>query len=226
MMKCAKCGKTIEGDQMLFCPWCGAKLRDEGPDGEVAGWIRKALASSSIPERKKILEAASVACPGSREIAWEMVFIGHPDPNPPRGRMDFSIIKSWLLQIYRKPGEFSDERRARMRQEIFGDPQLLSCLAGFDQPEQKLREYLDRLCTEYLEIFLEEDNRLMGNWFGLRLGGKNKEKLLAAPVAEMMARIRADEALTGEQRDLLRTALYQAYARRAGGHTEYLDNLI
>ena len=68
---CGKCGKTIEGEGVQFCPYCGEKLavRTEAPR-EDAGepWVRKAREVTSYPERKKILEQGLTACPDSREI--------------------------------------------------------------------------------------------------------------------------------------------------------------
>ena len=42
----------------------------------------------------------------------------------------------------------------------------------------------------------------------------------------MIARIRADEKLSPEQREQLWKALYQGYAARANGNTEYLDEML
>ena len=227
-MICSRCGKTIEVEGVAFCPYCGAKLETEtAPDArneEAEKWISKALSMKSYPERKKILQKGLEACPDSREIRWEMLFIGEPEEKRPRG-IDFSIIKSWILEIYRVPGDFSAERRDRMRAQLFDAPELKECFALFEHPEDKQREYLQRLCREYVELFLEGSNLIMGNIFGFRLE-RNKKKKLAVPVAEMIVRIKADEKLLPEQREQLWKAMYQAYGARTGGKTEYLDEMI
>ena len=108
---CGQCGKTVEGDGVAFCPYCGAKLPEtaekaEPVNAEAEKWIRKALAVTSYPERKKILLKGLEACPGDREIEWELLFVG--EQGRQRGQVfDFSIIKSWVLEIYRQPGIFS-----------------------------------------------------------------------------------------------------------------------
>ena len=226
-MTCNQCGKYIEGDGIAFCPYCGAKLTagENGPRNEEAEkWIRKALGVNSYPERKKILQEGLKACPDSREIAWEMLFVGEEPPKHTRG-IDYSVIKSWILEIYFKPEEFNEEKRDRMRAELFDAPQLKECLNRFDNPEDKQREYLQRLCTEYVELFLEGSNQVMGNIFGFHIE-RNKEKRLAAPVAHMIELIRADEKLSPEQREQLWKAMYQGYAARNGGRTEYLDERL
>lgn len=224
-MNCRQCGKEIPNAEMLFCPYCGAKLGAEpekkaSPEAEE--WLRRALAVTSLPERKKILEQARAACPDEPAIEWEWLFIGHPDPKPRRGRMDFSIIKCFLLQIYRKPEEFLPERREVMRQEIFGDPQLQRCMDMAEDPQKLLDDYLLRLTREYIELFLEEDNEVMGNIFGFRIG-RNKAKRLAGPVAGILQRIEADEGLAEGQRRQLLSAFYRSFAQRMGGETSWLD---
>ena len=225
---CSQCGKTIEGEGMAFCPYCGAKLQTETipeiRNEEAEKWVRKALAVNSYPERKKILQKGLEACPDSREIAWEMLFIGEQAAKRSKG-LDFSIIKSWILEIYLKPGEFSEEQKEKMRTQLFDAPELLRTLNLFENPEDKQREYLQRICREYVELFLEGSNLIMGNIFGFRLE-RNKEKRLAGPVAQMIERIRADEKLLPQQREQLWKALYQAYGTRTGGKMEYLDEML
>ena len=112
-----------------------------------------------------------------------------------------------------------------MRAQLFDAPELRQCLARFSDPEAKQKEYLLRLCEEYVALFLEGNNRIMGNIFGFQID-RNKEKKLAAPVAEMIGRIRKDEKLLPEQREQLWKALYQGYAARVNGKTEYIDALL
>ena len=232
---CVQCGRRVEGEEMAFCPYCGAKLAADASgacgkdgtkeEGEGRRWVRKALAMTAYPDRKRILLQGLAACPGDREILWELLFIGEEEKKKRGFALDFSIIKSYILSIYLNPGDFSSEQRERMRARLFEDPQLRACLALFEDPEQKQREYIRRLCREYVEIFLEGNSRIMGKWFGFQLD-RNREKKLAAPVGEMIRRIRADDHLTPEQRELLWKSMADAYAARTGGSTEYLDSLL
>ena len=227
-MICRQCGKTIENEEAAFCPYCGTKLAAEkAPETvneEAEKWIRKARAINSYPEKKKILLKGLEACPGDRDIEWELLFIG--EEGPKKGwALDFSIIKCWVLELYRKPGEFSEEKRNSMRSQLFEAPQLVSCLQKFEDPKQKQQEYLLRLCREYTEIFLEGDSQVMGKLFGFSLE-RNKEKRLAVPAAQMIERMKVDEKLLPEQREQLWKAMYQAYAVRAQDNTQYLDEQL
>ncbi len=226
-MICTQCGKTIEEEQAAFCPFCGTKIIPAGTrkaqaDPEAEGWIRKALAETAYPARKKILLQGLAACPDSREIRWELLFIGEETTEKRRRAMYFSIIRNWVLEIYRKPEIFSEKERDAMRAKLFDAPELEETFALFEDPEEKQREYLLRLCKEFIEIFLEGDSEVMGSWFGFRLE-RNREKKLAAPVALMIKRVRKDEKLSPEQREQLWQTLYRAYSERVDGKTEYLE---
>lgn len=225
---CSQCGKTIDGEGIAFCPYCGAKLTAEPAaetrNEEAEKWVRKALASTSYPDRKKILLEGMKACPDSREIAWELLFVGE-EPQKKGWGIDFSIIQSWVLEIYRDPKAFPEAKRDQMRSQLFDSPRLTGTLQMFDDPAAKQQEYLQRLCREYVELFLEGSNLVMGNIFGFRIE-RNKEKKLAVPVAQMIGRIRTDEKLLPEQREQLWKALYQAYGARTGGKMEYLDEAL
>ena len=222
---CNQCGKMIEGEGIVFCPYCGAKVQAETTsefrNEEADKWVRKAQAVTSYPERKKILLKGLEACPGSPEIAWELLFVGQEGPKKGKA-LDFSIIKCWILEIYRKPGELSAEKQDSMRAQLFDAPELKACLERFADPEQKQKEYLLRLCREYISIFLEGDSQVMGRLFGFSLE-RNKEKRLAEPVARMIERMKTDEKLLPEQREQLALAMRIAYLSRANGNEQYLD---
>lgn len=229
-MNCRQCGRIIADSGISFCPYCGAKLEtpaETSPElrnEEAEKWVRKAQEVASYPERKKILERGLKACPDSREIAWELLFIGEPQSKK-KWAVDFSVIKSWILEIYWKPKDFSEVKKAELRAQLFDAPELKACFDRFENPEEKQKEYLLRLCREYVELFLEGSNQVMGNIFGFQLE-RNKEKKVAVPVAEMIGRIRTDEKLLPEQREQLWKALYQGYTAWANGKTEYLDEQL
>ena len=224
-MICSRCGKTIEVEGVAFCPYCGAKIQEQAAEEtrneEAEKWIRKAQAVTSYPERKKILQKGLEACHGSLEIAWELLFVGQEGPKKGKA-LDFSIIKCWILEIYRNPGELSAEKKDSMRAQLFDAPELKACLERFADPEQKQKEYLLRLCREYISIFLEGDSQVMGRLFGFSLE-RNKEKRLAEPVARMIEQMKADEKLLPEQREQLAQAMRIAYLSRANGNEQYLN---
>lgn len=176
---------------------------------EAERWISRALKTVSLPERKKILEEAKAACPDSFEIDWELLFIGSPEFAPAKGYADFSMLKSWLLQIYRIPEAFSEETADAMRHELFEGARLQAVLEASEDPEDAMRIYLDRLCREYVNVFLKEDSRVTATFFGLRLA-RNLDRRVSGAVAGMLERIDADEKLSAERKSMLRDALGRA----------------
>ena len=229
-MICPNCRKSIEGDRIAFCPYCGMKLPEPAavppaPEDEAADrWIRKALAETSYPKRKQILLQGLEENPDSREIAWELLFIGEEGTKRAKA-YDYSIIKCWALDLYLRPEELKREKQDEMRAQLFDSPELNRCLNLFENPEEKHREYLLRLCRKFIVLFMEGDNRLMGSWFGFRIDRK-KEKVLAEPAARMITRMKADEHLLPEQRQTLSNAMYRAFSERYAGKTEYLDEYL
>ncbi len=223
---CSGCGKTVENSGFTFCPYCGAKLPDpaeKATDGKAEAWIRKALGEQSYPKRREILRKGLEECPDSREIAWELIFIGEEEPEKKKA-VSFSVIKCYVLDIYMDPGSHKEQEKDRMRSRLFDDPEIARCCALFENPERKLQEYIQRLCHEYLVIFLAGNNRIMGNWFGFR-NERNKDKKLAEPVSMMIRRIMADKKLLPEQKDLLRKEMIRAFAAETGGKTDLLEGL-
>ena len=226
---CEKCGKKADGEGIIFCPYCGEKLNQQktqqetSADPEVGQWITKALQQDTIQKRKKILAEAAARFPGNRDIEREMLFVGEPVKSRRDG--DYFLIKSYLLQLYRTPGEFPEPQRCEMRRELLDSPALNRYLGGEEDPEAAKGKYLRRLCGEYLALFLEGDNRIMGNIFGFHVERK-KEKLLAKPVSEMIRRMESDEQLAPDQRKMLRDAMYSAFSGRYDGKTEFLDKLL
>ena len=233
MAICNHCGKKTEGEGIAFCPYCGERLgfpnalqgeAEEAPvNPEAAKWIERALKEKTIQKRKKVLEEAKSIFQDDRSIDWELLFIGKPQKKRRDG--DFFIIKSYLLQFYRSPVDFPEAQRMNMRRELFEGPELKQYLEKEQNPQRVMEDYLLRICTEYIEIFLEGDNRVNGSIFGFRLE-RAKEKTVARPAAEMIRRMERDEQLSPEQRKELPEAMYRAFSDRYAGKTQYLDELL
>ena len=225
---CSRCGKKTDDEGFSFCPYCGGRLSvpANAPavhDRNAEKWLRKARAETAYPKRKKILQKGLEECPGNRELCWEMLFIGEGEPGK-RNAVDFSVIKSHALDMYHDPAFYTPEEQERMRLQLFGGPGLEECFALFEDPAEKQREYIQRLCREYVSVFLAGDNRIMGSLFGIRTE-KNREMKLAGPVKQMIGRVGKDCRLLPEQQLLLREGLVLAYCAETGGKAENLDTL-
>ena len=220
-MKCSRCGQDIGTEGASFCPFCGNVLQKTDTDTKVDEWLRKIRNTTSIPERKKVIEKAMKDCPDQPELEWEYLFIGH-EKKQKRMRVDFSIIKSFLLYIWLTPKEFDRNMTEEMRTELFEDPQLIRCLDMADDRDKCMNEYLHRLCAEFIEVFLDGDTRFNRSLFGLRLDNR-REKWMANPAATVILNIRADPMLTDDRKQMLVRNFYQAFSEATGGKTSWLD---
>lgn len=221
-MKCSRCGQEIGTEGASFCPFCGSELsKTNASNIKVTEWLQKVNNATSIPERKKILEKAMKECPDQPELEWEYLFIGH-EKKQKRMKVDFSIIKSYLMHIWLTPKEFDREMTDDMRKEIFEDPQLIRCLNMAADRDKCMNDYLHRLCLEFIEVFLDGNTTYNRSLFGFRLDNR-REKWMADPAAIVILNIRADPVLTDEQKQMLVRHFYQAFSEATGGKTSWLD---
>ncbi len=227
--QCVGCGKPLPLEGAAFCPFCGAAQQPAPAPAvssslppEAEAYLRKAEKADSIPARKKILLEARALFPDCFPIEWEYLFIGHEGKSRLRNRLDFSIIKSYLLEMYLMPEEFSEERKQADRTELFEDPQLLRCLRMGKDPDQLMRDYLLRLSREFIDLFLEGDSRINRTFLGIRLN-RNPEKALSQAAVRVIRNMEADTLLPEDRRRLLTQCFYQAFSIRLGGQTGWLD---
>lgn len=225
-MICAKCGRIVEPQGAAFCPFCGtpAEVRSAVPGPEAEKWLREAANTVSYPEKEKILLRAREACPDCFEIEWELLFIGQKK-KPARGRIDFSMIRSYLLEIWLTPEEFTRAETNQMRSELFENEQLARCRRLSEDPEGMTEKYLYRLCREFIDLFMEGDSRIVRSLFGFRLD-RNTDRVLSQHGAGMLIRIRQDAALEPVQKDQLYQAFYRALSEKLEGRTRYLEEAL
>lgn len=216
---CPKCHKPISAaDQAAFCPFCGEKLKKEGPD------LSAVLAEPDPKKRYEALVALRETHPGSMEIAEELLLLGRLYERGKRG-VDFTIIKCYVLNVYLEPDALKKDKREALRREIFDHPDLTACLALTDDPDAFLRRYLSRLSEEYIRLFLKGSTQHMHTFFGFTNHSK-AAKYLASPAAAMLRAMLQDGSLTDAQRSMLSQAFYGAFASQMNGNTQYLDELI
>lgn len=218
---CPRCGQqAVVG--AAYCPFCGTPLpRHAGtlsPEGQAL--LSRALETSDPKKKHDLLLQARELCPDSLEVEEALLFLGRLYERSPR-KVDFSVIKCYLWHMYLTPDEFTPEKRQEMRDELFHDPQLQRCLALAPDAALFLRQYLEKLAAEFVNLFLKGSNRYTNAIFGIRLDGR-MEKVLAPHVAGMLQAIQNDARLEDDQRDLLYHALYRAFLSETGGNPDWL----
>jgi len=220
---CPQCRREMTEAAALFCPFCGARLtpasREETPRG-AQELLQKASEATSNRKKLALLRKAREQYPDCLAVEEEWLFQGKL-PEKAAAVLDFSGIKSHLLNLYLIPEAFDEARQASMRQELFNDPQLHRCLSLTESPEAFLPHYLDRLCREFIQIFLFGSSQYMPRLLGIPLE-RNAAKALAKPAATILCAIRSDALLTPAQQGDLAAAFERAYQAECGGDMSWL----
>ncbi len=220
---CPSCGREAAQAGAVFCPFCGARLTAEETDATPAGaaaLLQKASEQHDNRKKLALLRQARQEYPDCLAVEEEWLFQGRL-PEKPGLSLDFTGIKCWLLQPYLTPEAFDEPRRRAMAEELFGDPQLLRCMAISGGEEAYTARYLLRLCREFIDVFLKGSSEYMPRFLGISLE-RNPAKALAKPGAQMLRAMQADENLTASQRESLCAAFRQAFSAECGGDLRWL----
>ncbi len=227
MAICPHCGREIREMGAAFCPFCGGVLSDgqaaETPAGALV-LLDQMARQRSNKKKLALLYKAREQYPDCLAVEEEVLFQGKL-PEKAGFTLDYGGIKSYLLEIYLHPEHIPAQQQAAMRQELFHDAQLERCLALAPSREGYLAHYLERLSSEYIDIFLMGSNEYMPRLMGFQLE-RRPEKALAKPVARMLRAMQADENLTGEERSQLAAAFEKAFAAQCGGNLMYLQKAL
>lgn len=224
---CPRCSRSIAEAQAAFCPFCGAALltaQAQATPPEAAALLLKAARQSSNKKKLALLEKARQLYPDCLSVQEEWLFQGRL-PTTAADALDYRRIKCYLLQPYLTPEDFTPGEGAQMRTELFEDPQLLRCTALSGAGDAYTARYLERLCREYIQVFLMGSSEYMPKLLGFRLE-RDPAKALAKPAAQMLRRMAADEQLPPKRRQLLTAAFRQAFHTECGGNMLWLDKLL
>ncbi|MCE5344464.1 MAG: zinc ribbon domain-containing protein [Eubacteriales bacterium] len=225
---CPHCGRRITIDNgAAFCPYCGGALTTLPPDSEddaVKALLTSADAQTDPRKKHDLLLQAQAEHPGSLAIAEELLFLGHLYERN-RHTLDFSVIKSYLLNLYLEPETISAEKRDAMRRELFDHPDLERCLALSTDKAAFMVHYLHRLSIQFIQLFLHGSSKYMRRYFGMGLDSR-APKLLAYPAAKMLSAMRDDPALSEEQRSLLMHVFFDSFSEQVGGEIHWLEETM
>ncbi len=225
---CPRCGKMVNVENgAAFCPFCGAVLQKAGADADrdaVREALKQAEAQTDPKKKYELLIRVRQEHPDSLAVAEELLLLGRLHERDPR-RLDFSVIKSYLLNAYLEPDQYTPEQSAAMRRELFEHPDLERCLALAEDRDAFLSHYLTRLSGQFIELFLKGSSQYMRRFFGFGLDSR-APKLLSRPSARVLKAMRNDPLFSEEQRLLLARAFYRAFATQMGEETQWLDGAM
>ncbi len=246
---CPGCGgrMDIETERELVpfsCPYCALPLapqkngqavvlkaspvpqsRQDPPAAEdVSGLLRRAQEESDPVKRFSLLQKAEQAAPNDLQIQKALLLHGRLHERD-RRKLDFSVIKCYLLHAFEEPEDHPFAQREDMIRELFSEERLVKAMAMAPDGQAFLMDYLTSLSGEYIHLFLRGSSRYMKPIFGFAPAGK-PAKLLSSPAADMIRCMMKEPALSQEERNMLASAFYKAYAKEFQGETAYLDEAL
>lgn len=140
-------------------------------------------------------------------------------------KMDFSVIKCYLLHAFEHPEDHSEAQLKQMTRELFDEERLQTCLRLSKEPARFLQTYLEDLSREYMRVFVAPDNTHIPRVFGLSFKG-SLSKYLAKPAKDIIHNILSSPYMNVEEARLLSRAFYRAFYDHAHGEVRELDSLL
>jgi len=252
---CPNCGgrMDIEAERKLVpfsCPYCAARLSAEkngqavvlkvletaqpqihpasetlsSPDQDPAPYLKSAQEESDPTRRFALLKKAEEAAPEDLRVQKALLLHGRLHERD-RRKVDFSVIKCYLLHVFEAPQEYSLAQREQKIKELLEEERLQKAMALAGDPQAFLRDYLTTLSGEYIRLFLKGSSRHMKPIFGFAPAGK-PHKLLAEPVGAMIECMHSDPLLTRPQQEMLSRSFYAGFTQEFQGETLFLDEVL
>lgn len=139
--------------------------------------------------------------------------------------VDFSVIKSHLLNSFEHPEKHREEDIRKMHRALFDEEQLQKCLAMAQDSAAFHQRYLEDLSKDYIRIFLAPDSSHSPRVFGISFKG-NLQKYLAVPARDIISNILSSPYLGSGEAIMLAKAFYRAFYEYAQGEVRELDSRL
>lgn len=183
-----------------------------------------AEATEDPKDRYQVLLEAEKINPSDLQVQRKLLLHGRWHERNP-AKMDFSVIKCYLLHAFEHPENHLPQEQQRMTRELFDDKRLLRCLELTDNKPQFIKEYLEDLSREYMHIFVAADNSHIPRVFGVSFKG-SLQKYLAVPAKDIISNIFQSPYLNAEEARVLAQAFYRAFYEHTHGQVSELDKLL
>ena len=191
------------------------------PEDTAAVLLQKAQEESDPKKRYAVLLEAEKADPDNLNVQKTLLLHGRWHERD-RRKIDFSVIKCYLLHAFEEPRAHTAAQREQMVDELFHEERLERAMGMAPDPRAFLLEYLTALSQEYIRLFLKGSSKHMRPVFGFAPAGK-PSKLLAVPAAGMIRSMLGDPQLTYEEQETIARAFYAGFDLECEGETGHLD---
>lgn len=234
-MRCPACGGTMqveEGRLLRACPYCGKELIQEKakPVWQVPGpgELEKKLEKISDPKKKyKLIQEALAKDPDDFFANRALLYHGrlHEGIFQRGGKLDYSILKCYLFNIFEKPESYSDEELDAKYEELLRGAQLKKVLSLCEAPDVFMREYFRFLSLQYVDLFIRGETKNSTYAFGFRRPMESVAKMCAVPVSRMLDTIRTTPHLDRNEaeREMLLSGVRGAFEALFPGRSSLLD---
>ena len=153
-------------------------------------------------ERRRCVDKALSIAPDSLAAVRAALMLGGLGTGDRRSA-DFTLIKSWILTPFEKPGSFREEERRRLIREIFDHPLLEKCLSLCGDRDAFMERYAGDLVRQYCDLFIVGAGAHSGAVLGFSTPA-SRLRAMSAPMAAMLENVRGCPYLEeGEKRLLL-----------------------
>ena len=218
---CEKCGKRVRRvayGKAFLLQEAGASLPGEE---QALALVTKAEDEEDPVRKKKLLDEALALCPDSLAVNRELLHLGRLWQRNPR-KPDFHIIKCYLLHALQEPEEETPQMREEMLRELMAGDDLQKCLRLASSPEEFMTQYLQRICREYIQIFLASSGQYGGRVFGFQMF--NRARAMAPAVARMIRN--ADRLMPPDEAKQVQSALKEAFKQETLDEKGWLDKAL
>lgn len=170
------------------------------------------------------LNRAAELSPDDLAIQRRLLLLGRLHERDPH-KMDFSVIKSYLLHPFEHPEKHKPEEIRQMAHDLFEETRLKRCLELAPDPDAFLRSYFEELSREYVNIFVAADNSHVPRVFGISFKG-GLSRYLAIPGRDIISNIFSSPYLSKEEATVLAKSFYKAFYDHTHGEVRELDKLL
>jgi hypothetical protein len=167
------------------------------------------------------LSRAEQLAPEDLNIQRRLLLHGRLHERNPKN-LDFSVIKSFLLNAFEHPEKHRPEDLRKMERELFDEPRLQRALELAQDRAAFLRSYLEDLSRDYMRVFISSDSSHVPKVLGFSFKGA-LPRYLAMPALDILKNVFSSPYLSREEAQVLGKAFYRAFFEQVQGETKVLD---
>lgn len=236
-INCNKCNNTLSIDlekikDKVFCPYCGNEIilnsSNKNEDLEIKSTINDVLKNNDPVKIHEELVLLDKNYPNNLDIKKALLLQGNLHLRNKK-LADFSIIHSYMLNIYLEPNEIKKDKFNELHNELINGQRLNDCLKVANDKNKFLQQYYVDISENFINLFMKNSSRYIKSIMGIKII-KNEAKALSFYGAKIIKNIFNDSNIEENLKTTIAKSFYIAYGNVLGNEyqfiNEYLDNSI